>query len=103
MQYEDALKAWGLIRLTDAGYKNVDPKTVNVSMDFSEGYACCGGTDPNCYCSFAESPRADVLITADRGEYYVARVTIRLDEFDFARILGEIVDAADGVVTNGAR
>jgi len=99
MQYEDALKAWGLTRLKQAGYKSIDPKTVIVSMDFSEGYACCGGTDPDCYCSFAESPRAEVLITADQTEYYTAQTSIPLDQFDFTQILGEIVNAADGMVT----
>lgn len=102
MNYEDALRAWGATRLSH--YGEIDPATVTVSMDFSEGYACCGGRDPGCYCSFAESPRADVVI---RGEYrsgaegaWPPYTTIAMADFDFVAVLAEIVDAANGEVTD---
>jgi uncharacterized protein (DUF779 family) len=64
-------------------------------MEFNKGFACCGGSDPNCYCSLAESPSAEVRIHGIRGGYPVT-ASISADDFDFAKVLGEIIDAADG-------
>lgn len=112
MQYEEALKRWGLKKLNTTqryvlkerghgGYEQVNLiagewPNVTVEMNFNEGYACCGGNDPDCYCSFAESPSAEVQITHPSG----ARYYIDLDSFDFAKVLGEIVAAANGTITN---
>jgi len=93
MNYESALKLWGKIKLESYGYKNIDANGVNVRMDFNEGYACCGGSDPNCYCSFAESPSAYVVIDSWSGS-----MNIDYDEFDFATVLKEIIEAADGSI-----
>lgn len=93
MQFEKALKVWGAQRLS-YGKTKIDPETVQVETHFDEGYACCGGSDPNCYCSYAESPKAYVIITS--GEH---RQTIDLEDFDFAEILGEIVRAGNGTLT----
>ncbi|QOI67539.1 hypothetical protein SEA_BEUFFERT_164 [Streptomyces phage Beuffert] len=93
MQYEKALKTWGAKRLSTPR-KTVNPDIVTVEMEFNEGYACCGGRDPNCYCSYAESPSANVVITAGK-----LKETINVEDFDFAEILGEIVKAADGAIT----
>ena len=68
---------------------------ITVRMNFDEGYACCGGTNDGCYCSFAESPSADVRISDVNGLY----VTIDHDDFDFAKILGEIIEAGGGTVS----
>lgn len=98
MQYEKALKLWGANKLNAhyAGRRGLiaRPEDVRVEMTFDEGYACCGGTDPNCYCSFAESPSAQVTITAPG-----MRTDISHYQFDFATILWEIVEAADGAIT----
>ncbi len=104
MKYEDALKAWGYailvekrkdeLRLYGHDGTPVDMDRVRVEMDFDEGFSCCGGTDPNCYCSYAQSPSANVAITD--GRY---RKEIPADEFDFAKVLGEIVAAGGGAVT----
>ena len=104
MKYEDALKAWGYAILVakregesrwyGRAYPPVDRDLVRVEMDFDEGFSCCGGTDPNCYCSYAQSPTANVVITD--GRY---RKEIPADEFDFATVLGEIVAAGGGAVT----
>ena len=104
MQYEDALKVWGAKRLReDMGPNTKDDQinlnTVKVEMEFDEGYACCGGSDPDCYCSFAESPSADVVITGVTTGGRERKVSISHWGFDFASILGEIVAAADGAVT----
>ena len=113
MQYEDALKLWGLKRLADkfATWNPeavIDPESVKVSMYFNEGYPCCGGRDPNCYCSMAESPKAEVHITGweagkprrgrDAGLCYTVRIDY--DDFDFVKVLGEILEVADGEVTS---
>lgn len=98
MMYEDALKVWGAQRLREANFRvdpsKIDTEKVVVEMQFDEGYACCGGYDPNCYCSFAESPSANVVISC--GQY---RTEISTDDFDFATILGEIVAAGNGTLT----
>lgn len=112
MQYEEALKRWGLDKLNTTqqfvmtksgsyGYEQVNLITgewpnVTVEMNFNEGYACCGGGDPECYCSLAESPSANVVIRHPSGANYI----LDLDSFDFAKVLGEIVAAANGTVTD---
>ena len=109
MRYDEAVKIWGATRL-DSNHRNgwgatckepsIDPATVTVRFDFDEGYACCGGSNPNCYCSFAESPSAEVAIeghcgTCDRQVAYRIDVT----DFDFVVVLSEIVDAGNGTLT----
>jgi hypothetical protein len=93
MQFEMALKVWGAQRLSSSSNK-VDPESVSVFMEFDEGYACCGGTQEGCYCSYAYGPSANVVISDGS-----MRVNISADDFDFAEILGEIVKAADGAIT----
>ena len=107
MSYEDALKAWGAQKLeASANYRRrnkvtVELASVNVSMEFDEGYACsCGGNDPLCYCSYAESPSADVVITGRTTAGDGVKYTIDASDFDFVEILGEIVEAAGGVVAS---
>lgn len=104
MHYEEALRLWGARRLEErslTGKPAVDPTTVVVRMEFNEGYTCCGGTNPNCYCSFAESPSANVSIAGTDVEGKPRYTTIDHDDFDFAAILGEIVAAAGGSLTSG--
>lgn len=102
MKYDQALKHWGRNRLKyllrGKEYINVDD--VSVNMMFNEGYVCCNGRDPDCYCSFAESPSAEVVITSwnNKGRSLCTRISY--DEFDFAEILKEIVESADGVITD---
>lgn len=110
VQYEKALQLWGAKKLKDkygSGFM-VDLKTVEVKMDFDEGYQCgCHGNDPQCYCSLAVNPTARVLITGMCSQHnhtvFLAQVTMDHYEFDFVQVLGEIVDAADGEVTREAR
>jgi len=99
MHYEEALKAWGAKRLESIRGDTIDPATVRVRMNFREGFACCGGSNPECYCSLAESPSAHVEITGIGADGSMRIATIDYDEFDFAAILGEIVAAADGSVS----
>lgn len=99
MKYDEALREWGARKLEAAGYGDVNRQSVIVEMEFNEGYACCGGRDPDCYCSFAESPSASVMIRGSSYNMRNARVEIDHWSFDFATILKEIVEAGGGTVT----
>lgn len=105
--YERALKLWGVLKLNERypfktyGYEYV-ADSVKVEIDFDEGYSCCNGTDPDCYCSLAESPSANVKISANLAGEKAGRfasMTIPSYAFDFVTMLKELVDAADGEVT----
>ena len=87
MQYEEALKRWG----ADILHRPDEWRDVHVRMNFEEGFACCGGSDPLCYCSFAESPRAEVIITSTTRS-----TRIDLEDFDFAEVLRQIVEIGKG-------
>lgn len=104
MQYEEALKVWGAQKLISPWaplrqYETVDVSTVEVKFTFYEGYACCGGTDPHCYCSLAESPRAEVEITGETDLGRSLSYTICAEDFDFTEVLGEILCAGDGTLS----
>jgi hypothetical protein len=107
VKYDEALKLWGKAKIEEQNGQwvtprevDIDPASVSVSMDFNAGFACCGGSDPDCYCSFAESPSAQVKIWGeDRNTMQGFYATIDADCFDFATVLGEIVEAADGCVS----
>ena len=105
MNYEDALKEWGARKL-EAGWRfpkkhSIERKSVRVEMEFNEGYACCGGRDPHCYCSFAESPSASVVISGYGTDRIHYRAEIDHWSFDFATILKEIVEASGGTIQGG--
>lgn len=105
MNYEDALREWGARRIEAANNRRnrtdteIDRSTVVVQMNFNEGYSCCGGFDPDCYCSFAESPSADIIITGYDALYRSYNAYIPSWDFSFATILKEIVTAGGGTVT----
>ena len=104
MNYEEAVKRWGARKLDQSGYgpygKNADAfDLVEVEARFDEGYACCGGADPSCYCSLAESPSAEVIVRGrglldgkPQGEW---TYSIDVEDFDFATFLREVLEAAE--------
>lgn len=103
MKYDEALKLWGASKLQYAylplnNDRDIDVESVNVHMNFNEGYACCGGSDPNCYCSFAESPSTNIRITGRTKKYTQLTYDIDVDDFDFATMLKELCEVADGKV-----
>lgn len=106
MKYEDALKAWGANKIAlkyNFPQKDINPNTVKVNMEFDEGYNCCGGYDPDCFCSFAESPRAEVVITGVihyDNDYREICASIPIEDFDFATILKELCDIGNGSITS---
>lgn len=64
MKYDKALREWGARKIEEFHRGvSVDRDSVAVELEFDEGYACCGGADPECYCSFAESPSVHILVT----------------------------------------
>lgn len=89
MQYEDALKKWAADRYRDMYQKEVDASTITVTMEFDAGWNCCGGLDPNCYCSMAEPPRAYIEVKSNGKHLF----EISQYEFDFVEILQEILIA----------
>lgn len=106
MNYEQALRLWGLRRL-QAEYpraRDFDLESITVEMQFNEGFACCDGRDPQCCCSYAESPSANVEIRgrgrskSEQPRIYTSNISAY--DFNFARILGEIVAVGDGAITN---
>lgn len=103
MKYEEALARWGARKLEESwSYVNgrdgapIDVDSVTVHFNFNRGYACCGGSDPDCYCSYAESPSAEVVITGcnKKGKDFFHHID--LEDFDFSETLKEIFDVADG-------
>jgi len=105
MKYNEALQIWGASRLErDNAYflrgKRILPQTVQVNMVFNPGFACHGGNDPDCSCSLAEEPVAEVMITGFTAPLSPRKYfsTIEPSDFDFSTILGEIIAAGDGVL-----
>ncbi len=94
LTYEDAIKRWGIAKLND--YRpdikgKFDEASVSVSFEIDRGYSCCGGSDPNCYCSFAESPsmEAYVLYKDLKGK----SGTLEVAHIDFAETLREMLES----------
>lgn len=111
MPYQEALRLWGADRLAQWDWLDIvdiDPDSVTVETHFNAGYACCGGRDEGCYCSFAESPSAYVSVRGrlvrdvDCGGYTMRRgqeveAAIDLEDFDFTTFLAELVEVGGGV------
>ncbi len=57
MKYEEALRRWGAGKARVEDWENIE-----VDFDMDPGYACCGGRDEGCYCSFAESASLNVNV-----------------------------------------
>lgn len=94
MKYDEALQLWGaskLVTYSRSALEEVSLPSVSVKFDFNEGYACCGGRDPNCYCSFYESPSSDVLVEGRTLSGEVLTYRMDAEDFDFALVLAEIV------------
>lgn len=103
MNYETVLAKWGEKKIRENWYRGtvlvIDPETVQVTLVFDKGFACCGGSNPDCYCSLAESPRAEVSITARTFSGTPVYCKIEANDFDFTAMLRELVEVADGAIT----
>ena len=100
MKYEDALKCWRYSKLKSQVYKTeaILMDDIEVKMVFFQGHYCCGGQDPSCYCSMAESPRAEVEISATTTKGRGLYTSIDFGDFDFVSTLKEILEAANGSI-----
>lgn len=100
MKYEDALKCWGYLKIKSQvnDDETILMKDIEVRMVFVKGFNCCGGLDPGCCCSMAESPRADVEISATTTKGRYIYHTIDLGDFDFISALKEILEAGNGSI-----
>ncbi len=91
LTYEEAVDRWGRKQLKH--YSGVQKeiaveKLITVDFILDEGYSCCGGSDPNCYCSFAESPSCKAKIKYPTVKGGVKEITISW--LDFAETLRDI-------------
>lgn len=93
LSYEDMVVRWGVAKLSIySGIRGkFDPASVAVDFGVNEGFACCGGSDPDCYCSFAEAPylKADITYRTLKGGN--GRITVT--DLDFANTMREFIAA----------
>lgn len=104
MQYQTALAIWGLKTLKALGIvtsnATLSTHVIKVSTEINQGYSCCGGSDPDCYCSLAESPSLVALISCTPMGSAKATTTqeVAIDS-DFTSFLGEVLKATEGTIT----
>ena len=92
MNYEEALKRWGAGKAGTEEWEDID-----VEFDMDPGYACCGGSDPDCYCSFAESPRMNVNVYCKKkvNKYYKRMIVYSSSlEYDMLSFLEELFEVS---------
>lgn len=97
MNADEAIRAWGLKRLKKAYPRLNFYEDVHVSIEMNEGFSCCGGRDPDCYCSYAESPSCNVVIEGKTVGPRSKTCTVDIShyEFDFVSVLEEILEASE--------
>lgn len=67
--------------------------SVKMTNEYNEGYACCGGTDPNCYCSFAESATMNLKVEVFQNSTRLEVDRIDMMYGDINKIIQEIFEA----------
>ena len=95
ISYEEASRRWGIEKLNTypALLKKVDKDSVTVDFEMDPGYNCCGGSDPDCYCSFAESPQMTAKISyRGLGKTRGPKPSITITYIDFAETLREMFE-----------
>jgi len=96
MNSDEALQEWGRRKLLVV-YPGTEYSEVEVDVDIDPGYNCCGGSDPDCYCSYAESPSMQIEIVGFYGPETVRhrmqshRIETGEYNYDFHRLIREIV------------
>lgn len=88
--YDEQVKVWAAQRF-NVPLDEID--SVAMESVFNEGYACCGGADPNCYCSFAESAsmHLSVVVTKVNGRGSVHKIDMMYG--DMNELIQEIYEA----------
>lgn len=106
MQYEEALREWGartIEKMHPRMKQIVLRPSVKVTFVFNEGNPCCGGTDPHCYCTQAESPSANIKISAytDKGNQFFESIEMSnyYGSLLFTEILEQILEAGEGSIS----
>lgn len=98
LTYDEAVQVWAKnYAAQDKSFKHKDAYKYRVDVEVNEGYACCGGRDPQCYCSYAESPSAYIGITITDGSILVKQIELRYK--DMAEVVREIIVAGGGTIT----
>jgi hypothetical protein len=95
MNYQEALREWGARRLQCAvpGAAPVDRDTVEVAFEFEGAHWYSELT--------MDEAKARVRISGLSGIGVSVSTDISTDEFDFAAVLGEIVQAGGGTLDDG--
>jgi len=100
MQYEEALKAWGEMKLNEVhpGVR-FDPESIRVDLEVDPGYTCnCG--DDLCYGSYNTPASVEVSIFGKPFSGGPGRQrNIGQYSFEFGEFVRELVTVAHGVVT----
>ena len=95
MNYEEALREWGKRKL--ASYRvdlsQVDPASISVDFDLDPGYSCCGGSNPDCYCSFAEGASLEATVSYRETKARSRTKSLRCGYLDFGETLRELFEA----------
>lgn len=86
MQYEEAVNLWASRHLVGRGVVQ------SVRFELDPGYSCCGGRDPECYCSLAEgaSLKADVTVLSNG-----ATRQVEICYLDMGEVLKEILSISE--------
>lgn len=60
LPFDEQLKVWAAIK-----YQIIlqEIESVTLEQSYDEGYTCCGGTDPGCYCSMATGASLNLVVT----------------------------------------
>lgn len=95
ISYEEAARRWGIEKLK--AYEGIRPildeTSVTVDFEMDPGYNCCGGSDPDCYCSFAESPQLTAVVSYRAlGKTRGPKPSITITYIDFAATLREMFE-----------
>lgn len=88
--YEEQLIKWATERFERLPG---DIQRVTLENQYYEGYDCCGGSDPNCYCSFAESATLNLVVTAYGKRNKLHEEYIDMMYGDMGKLLKEIIEA----------
>lgn len=89
--YEDQIRVWAAKKYE----LNINEiAKVDLENNYDEGYSCCGGRDPGCYCSLATSATVDMNVTVwgtGGQKLYVDSIDLMFG--DIGKMIQEIFEA----------
>lgn len=91
LPYDEQIKVWAAEK-----YNIPLDEITSVSMvsEFNEGYDCCGGRDPDCYCSLAESASMYLRVMVNRINNPAKVDLIDMRFGDINKMIQEIFEAS---------